>query len=44
MFYFNQFLHNHSNLILLVFKGIEVNYLYVYGMGLIEAKGTPKKT
>jgi hypothetical protein len=35
MFYFNRFLHNLSNhffkkLILTLFKGIEVNYLYVY--------------
>jgi len=30
MFYFNQFLHNLSNLILIIFKGNEVNYLYVY--------------
>jgi len=30
MFYFNQFLHNISNSILIRFKGITVNYLYVY--------------
>jgi hypothetical protein len=35
MFYFNQFLNNLSNqfckkLILIRFKGIEANYLYVY--------------
>ncbi len=35
MFYFNQFLHNllnqnFKNLILIWFKGIEANYLYVY--------------
>jgi hypothetical protein len=30
VFYFNQFLHNLSNLILIGFKGIEANYFYVY--------------
>jgi hypothetical protein len=35
MFYFNEVLHNFSNqffknLILIKFKGIEANYLYVY--------------
>jgi hypothetical protein len=30
VFYFNQFLHNFSNLILLKFKKIETNFLYVY--------------
>jgi hypothetical protein len=30
VFYFNQFLHNLSNLILIRFTGIEVNYLYIY--------------
>jgi len=35
MFYFNQFLHKilnqlFKNLILIRFKGIEANYLYVY--------------
>jgi hypothetical protein len=41
MFYFNQFLHNLSNqffknLILIRFKGIEANYLYVYQKKLIK--------
>ncbi len=40
MFYFNQFLHNVSkkkfkNLILIRFKGIETNYLYVYQTNFI---------
>jgi len=30
MFYLNQFLHNFSNLILIIFKRIETVYLYVY--------------
>jgi len=30
MFNLNQSLHNFSNLILIRFKGIEANYLYVY--------------
>ncbi len=30
MFYMNEFLHNLSSLILIRFKGIEANYLYVY--------------
>jgi hypothetical protein len=39
-FYFNQFLHNLSNqffknLILIRFKGIETNYLYVYQTNFI---------
>ncbi len=41
MFYYNQFLHNLSNqffknLILIRFKGIEVNYLNVYKINLIK--------
>jgi hypothetical protein len=35
MFYFNQFLHNFSNLILIRFKGIEANYFYVYQTNFI---------
>jgi hypothetical protein len=35
MFYFNEVLHNLSNLILLRFKGIEANYLYVYQTNFI---------
>jgi hypothetical protein len=40
MFYFNQFLHNLSNqffknLILIRFKGIEANHLYVYQTNFI---------
>jgi len=40
MFYFNHFLHNLSyqyfkNRILVRFKGIEVNYLYVYQTNFI---------
>jgi hypothetical protein len=40
MFYFNQFLHNISNqffknLILIIFKEIEANYLYVYQTNFI---------
>jgi hypothetical protein len=35
MFYFNQFLHNLSNFILIRFKGIEANYLYVYQTNFI---------
>ncbi len=40
MFYFNQFLHKFSNLffknlILIRFKGIEANYLYVYQTNFI---------
>jgi len=40
MFYFNQFLHNPSdqffkNLILIRFKKIEANYLYVYQTNFI---------
>jgi hypothetical protein len=40
VFYFNQFLHNLSNqnfnnLILIRFKGIETNYLYVYQTNFI---------
>ncbi len=30
MLYFNQFLHKFSKLILITFKRIEANYLYVY--------------
>jgi hypothetical protein len=30
IFYFNKFLHNFSNLILIIFKRIEANYFYVY--------------
>jgi hypothetical protein len=30
VFYFNKFLHNISNLILIIFYKIEINYLYVY--------------
>ncbi len=35
-FYFNQFLHNFSNLILIKFKGVEVHYLYVYQTNFIK--------
>ncbi len=35
MFYFNQFLHNFSNLILIRFRGIEANYFYVYQTNFI---------
>jgi len=40
LFFFNQFLHNFSNqffknLILIRFKGIEANYLYVYQTNFI---------
>jgi len=30
MIYFNQLLHNLANIILIKFKGIKANYLYVY--------------
>jgi hypothetical protein len=30
VFCFNKFSHNFSNLILIIFKRIEANYLYVY--------------
>jgi hypothetical protein len=41
VFYFNQFVHNLSNfffknLILIRFKGIEANYLYVYQTNFIK--------
>jgi hypothetical protein len=35
MFYFNEFLHNLSNLILFKFNGIETNYWYVYQTNFI---------
>jgi hypothetical protein len=35
MFYFNQFLHNLSDFILINFKGIEANYFYVYQTNFI---------
>jgi hypothetical protein len=35
VFYFNQFLHTFSNLILIRFKQIEVNYFYVYQTNFI---------
>jgi hypothetical protein len=37
-FYFNQLLHNFSNLILIRFEGIEANYLYVYQTNFIWKK------
>jgi hypothetical protein len=33
--YFNQFLHNLENNILIIFKGIEANYFYVYQTNFI---------
>ncbi len=35
VFYLNQFLHNFSNLILIIFKRIETDYLYVYQTNFI---------
>jgi hypothetical protein len=35
MFNLDQFLHNFSNIILIRFKGIEANYLYVYQTNLV---------
>jgi hypothetical protein len=36
MFYLNQFLHNFSNFILIRFKGIQPNYLYVYQTNFVQ--------
>jgi hypothetical protein len=36
MFNLNQLLHNFSNLILIRFKGIETNYLYVYQTSFVQ--------
>jgi len=38
MFNLNQLLHKFSNLILIIFKGIEMNYLYVYQTNFVLKK------